>query len=74
MKSQTDALAKFADIQQKYPSLMSSYTPKIKPADLGSKGVWYRLQVGPMSDKDSASKLCSQLKAQGMTDCLVMSQ
>ncbi len=73
-KSQTDALASFADVQQKHASLLGSYQPIVRKADLGAKGIWYRLQVGPMADKDAAYKLCGQLKSQGHGDCLVMAQ
>jgi cell division protein FtsN len=73
-KSQTDALAGFADMQQKYPSLLANYRPMVQKADLGAKGVWYRLRIGPIVDKTAASKLCTQLKSQGLPDCLVMAQ
>jgi len=73
-KSQTDALANFADAQQKYPSLLGSYQPLVRKTDLGAKGTWYRLQVGPMADKDAAYRLCGQLKSKGHGDCLVMAQ
>ena len=73
-KNQTDALASFADMQQKYPTLLASYRPIVQKADLGAKGTWYRLRIGPIADKTSASKLCSQLKSQGLPDCLVMAQ
>ncbi len=73
-KNQTDALASFADMQQKYPTLLASYRPMVQKADLGSKGTWYRLRIGPIADKTAASKLCSQLKSQGLPDCLVMAQ
>ena len=73
-KSQTDALASFADIQQKYPTLLTNYRPIVRKADLGSKGVWYRLQLGPIEDKAAAYKLCGDLKSQGLPDCLVMTQ
>ena len=29
-------------------------------------------RIGPIADKSAASKLCSQLKSQGLPDCLVM--
>lgn len=73
-KSQTDALAAFADIQQKYPRLLSGYRPIIQRADLGSKGVWYRLNVGPVESKQVASSLCGSLKSAGMRSCIVRSQ
>jgi cell division septation protein DedD len=71
-QNQTDALATFADMQQKYPSLLSSYRPMVQKANLGDKGVWYRLRIGPITDKSAANKLCGQLKSQGHPDCLVM--
>lgn len=73
-KNQTDALASFADMQQKYPSLLANYRPMVQKADLGAKGVWYRLRIGPIVNKTAASKLCTQLKSQGLPDCLVMAQ
>jgi cell division septation protein DedD len=73
-KNQTEALATFADMQQKYPSLLGSYRPMVQKADLGSKGVWYRLRIGPIASKSDASKLCSKLKSQGLPDCLVMAK
>ena len=73
-KNQTDALASFADMQQKYPSLLANYRPMVQKADLGAKGTWYRLRIGPIPDKTAATKLCGQLKSQGLPDCLVMAQ
>ena len=71
-QNQTEALATFADMQQKYPTLLASYRPMVQKADLGSKGVWYRLRIGPIVDKTAATKLCGQLKSQGHPECLVM--
>ncbi len=71
-QNQTEALATFADMQQKYPSLLAPYRPLVQKADLGTKGVWYRLQIGPMTNKTTASKLCEDLKSQGLPECLVV--
>src|SRR5262249_18305191 len=73
-KNQTEALASFADMQQKYPTLLANYRPMVQKADLGAKGVWYRLRIGPIADKTAATKLCTQLKSQGLPDCLVTAQ
>jgi hypothetical protein len=70
--NQTEALATFGDMQQKYPRLLASYRPMVQKADLGWRGVWYRLRIGPIKDKSTAIKLCRQLKSQGHPDCLVM--
>ncbi|MGH6734620.1 MAG: SPOR domain-containing protein [Methyloceanibacter sp.] len=71
-KSQTEALAIYADIQQKNPALLGNYPPIVQKAAVQS-GTMYRLRVGPMDDKSAADKLCGQLKAQG-TDCFVVAQ
>ena len=70
-RSQSLALAAFADMQQKYTKLLANYKPMIQSADLGAKGVWYRLRVGPMSKKAEAQSLCSNLKRAGLRSCLV---
>lgn len=69
--SPSGALAAFADMQQKYPSLIGSYEPDIERADLGDKGVWYRLRVGPVAGKTAAADLCDKLKASGHPGCFV---
>jgi cell division protein FtsN len=71
-KSQTEALANYADIQQKYPSLLGSYPPVVQKANVGG-GSMYRLRVGPIASKSDAYKLCGDLKAKG-TDCFVAVQ
>lgn len=73
-KTQTEALAAFADMQQKYPSLLSGYRPMVQKADLGDKGTWYRLRVGPMGQRTAATKLCDQLRSAGLNGCLVMNE
>ncbi len=70
-RTQTDALATFANLQQKYTSLLDSYGPIIQRADLGSKGIWYRLRVGPMGTRDTANDLCKKLKNAGLKACIV---
>ena len=46
-KSRMDALKIFANMQQKYGEELSGRTPEVQEANLGEKGVWYRLVVGP---------------------------
>ncbi len=70
-RSQTAALAGFADLQQKYPRILSGYRPIIQKADLGNKGTWYRLRIGPLETKTAAADLCKKLKSAGMRSCLV---
>lgn len=69
--SRMDALKRFADMQQKYASVLSGKTPDVAEANLGAKGSYHRLVVGPPGSREQASAVCSQLKTQGYTDCWV---
>lgn len=69
--SRMTALKRFADMQQKYGTVLSGKTPDVAEADLGAKGAYHRLVVGPPASRQQASALCSELKAQGYTDCWV---
>ena len=70
-RTQADALTAFFDIQHRYPNLLRSYQPLIKKANLGSKGIWYRLRIGPFRSKSAAREMCSKLKAAGLRGCFV---
>jgi cell division septation protein DedD len=72
-KSQTEALAAFADIQQKHPTLLANYRPMVSKDTLGTQGTLYKLRIGPIDGKTAADKLCGELKGQG-TDCFVVAQ
>lgn len=69
--SRIDALKQFADMQQKYGLILQNKTPDVQEANLGEKGTYHRLLVGPPGSRDSASSLCTQLKAQGYSGCWV---
>jgi cell division septation protein DedD len=56
----------------KYGSLLSDLKPFVVRVDLGKeKGIFYRLQAGPLKDEKAAEKLCDSLKAQKQS-CLVI--
>jgi cell division septation protein DedD len=71
-KSRMDALKAFADMQQKYGDILENRTPDVREVDLGEKGVWHRLVVGPPASREAASGVCTQLKAQGYSGCWVI--
>ena len=70
-RSRMDALAQYADLQQKYGSLLKNKTPDVKEANLGARGRYHRLLVGPPSSRAQASNLCNQLKGAGYKGCWV---
>lgn len=63
--SESDAQAARKSFQAKHAALLSGYGFHIQKADLGPKGVWYRLRVVGFDDKDAATALCAKLKAEG---------
>ena len=70
-RSEQDALVAFSSLKSKYGSVLDGYRPLIQRADLGSKGIFYRLRVGPMQTKETATSVCSELKSKGLPSCFV---
>lgn len=71
-KTRMDALKAFADMQQKYTDVLQNRTPDVREVDLGERGVWHRLVVGPPASREAASSVCTQLKAHGYSGCWVV--
>jgi len=72
-KSRIDALKTFADLQQKYGSVLQNKIPDVQEADLSARGLgtMYRVVVGPPSSREAAANLCGQLKSAGFQGCWV---
>ena len=50
--------------------ILPVHSDNIKRVDLGPKGIYYRLRVDGLTDKDSANSLCTRLKEAGQ-NCIV---
>ena len=70
-RSQEEAQAEFQKLQTRHPSLLGSYSSLVQQADLGTRGTYYRLRIGPIETRSNASQLCNSLIAAGERDCLV---
>ncbi len=68
-RTQDAAQATFRDLQVRYPSILGGYPINVQRADLGDRGTYYRVRVGPFASADAQS-LCSQLKNAG-GDCIL---
>jgi hypothetical protein len=66
--SRINALKQFADMQQKYGSVLQNKMPDVREANLGEKGTYHRLLVGPPGSREGAQALCGSLKAAGYAD------
>lgn len=67
--SQDEILPKWNQLLGEHPQLLSGLERHVEPVDLGARGIWYRVQAGPLSAAQ-ADALCDTLKALG-TDCIV---
>lgn len=61
--AEKEAAAAFSKLQKKFP-VLADRNPIIVRADLGSKGVFYRLRVGGFADAAEAKSFCGRLKGQ----------
>jgi cell division protein FtsN len=65
-----------AEARQSWNSFKSNheaaagYQADVRAADLGARGTWYRLRMGPFADRKAALQVCARLKADGAS-CLL---
>ena len=55
------------------PGLFKGLLPHIHEVDLGEKGQWFRLQIGPPQQRDKIDALCEQFRRLGHVECRVVS-
>lgn len=70
-RAATAAKAEGERLKQKHSDVLGKMTVNIVRADLGAKGVFYRIRLGPARDKDEARAVCAQLAKRGQ-GCLVI--
>lgn len=70
-RSDAEAQQAWTKLQAKNEDLLKSYAPNVAQADLGAKGIYYRLRFGPFKDRADAISVCESLKARKQ-DCLVV--
>ncbi|MFZ5791823.1 MAG: SPOR domain-containing protein [Pseudomonadota bacterium] len=71
LQSEEAATTAWSVLQKKYPDLLGSLTATILKVDLGAQGIFYRVQGGPLADRQAAEKLCGKLDQRGQA-CLVV--
>lgn len=69
--SRSGADGEWGKIQKAFASDLSGLSYRVQEANLGERGTYYRIQAGPMS-KDSAAQICSSIKAQKPSGCMVV--
>lgn len=69
LRSEEQALVLWKRLQDKYPELLGGLASRVVKYDSTSRGIFYRLQAGPMPTKTTAVDFCIRLKAQGQ-ECI----
>ncbi len=74
MKSIDLAKSEWDRLQHQFPDALGGLKLTVQRADLGAKGVYYRVQAGPLADAAKAKKVCAELKLQQQQCLLVRPQ
>ena len=61
-RDEATARSEFERLKKAHADLLGELSATVVKADLGDKGVFYRVQAGPVADHDKAEKLCTELK------------
>ncbi len=70
-RSEDAAMGEWKRISGKNGDLLGNLAPSVVTADLGERGTYYRLRVGPVADKPTADGLCSALASRNV-GCIVV--
>lgn len=71
VRTEAAARVEWDKLRKSFPSVLGRLSLNIEKADLGQKGVYYRIQAGPFSDRASADSACQELTKQ-KTPCLAI--
>lgn len=71
LRSEEVAQSEWDRLSKEHSSLLGSYRPIIVRADLGERGIFYRLRAGPLKDRAAAENLCASLASENV-GCLVV--
>jgi cell division septation protein DedD len=69
-RSNDEAMAQWKRLQTKLGDFVAGKGPDVEVADLGDRGVYHRLRIGPFASSDDAKTYCAGLKERGQ-DCLI---
>lgn len=64
------AEAEFTKLQAAHSDLFAGMRSDVERADLGERGIYYRLRVAPFETNTGAASWCTRLKGRGL-DCIV---
>ena len=71
LKSRDRAREAWTELQKGLPDLLGGQALSLQSADLGDRGIYFRVRVGPLPNLATAEDLCWQIKAE-KRDCVVV--
>ena len=71
LKSKASAQKEAVRLTRAHKAVLEDLQVALVPADLGKRGIYYRLVAGPLSDRATAASLCHKLSARKQ-DCIVI--
>ena len=71
LRSEEAAAEAWGRAKRSNPDIFEGARMSIEKADLGAKGIFFRLRAGAFGSRDTAAEFCSALKANG-GDCIVV--
>ena len=73
VRKKESAETEWKRLSKRHSKILSGLESYVVRADLGTRGIYYRLQAGLFKDKDTARKVCTKL-AQVKISCFVIKQ
>jgi len=70
VRSEDAAREEWERIKRKNADLLGTLSATPVRADLGDKGIYYRIQTGPVSDAAAAERICSELRQRSI-GCII---
>lgn len=71
VRSEAEAQKEWNRLRAKHAEQLGKLELTVEKADLGAKGIFYRLRAGPVADEAAAAQMCAQLTQQKVA-CLVV--
>ncbi len=71
VRSDDSARQEWARLQKAHPALLGDLALAVQRADLGGRGIYYRIRTGPFPNRATAQDMCGQIKAAKLA-CLVV--
>ncbi len=63
-RSEDGARREWRRLKERHGEVLGALSLTVVRADLGDKGIWYRVRVGPFVEKSRAANVCAKLKAE----------